>query len=148
MLSLDFVSISISSKESLSQSSRVLSFLDSRRIFPKGGGEYLIFGSESQLSQKLPEFAEIYVARKDKKKLRARLLLRESMRGTGKKMSKYTKVRYVPKDIRSLINLNVYENKVALFLWSEIPEAIIIDNKDAADSFRSYFEFMWEKAKA
>jgi HTH-type transcriptional regulator, sugar sensing transcriptional regulator len=112
----------------------------------KEGEEYLIFGSENQLSTRMPEFAQILVSRKDKKKLRARILLKESMKGTGKKMSEYTKVRFVPKTWRSLVNINVYGSKVALFLWSETPEAIIIDNKDAADTFRSYFEFMWENA--
>jgi sugar-specific transcriptional regulator TrmB len=113
----------------------------------KEGDEYLIFGSENQLSKRLPEFAQIYVSRKDRKKLRARILLKETMKGSGRKMSKYTKVRFVSKNINSLVNLNVYGNKVSLFVWSETPEAVIIDNKDAADTFRSYFEFMWANAK-
>ena len=113
----------------------------------KEGDEYLIFGSENQLSKRLPEFAQIYVSRKDRKKLRARILLKETMKGSGRKMSKYKKVRFVSKNINSLVNLNVYGNKVSLFVWSETPEAVIIDNKDAADTFRSYFEFMWANAK-
>lgn len=111
------------------------------------GGEYLILGSENQLSEIMPVYSKIYVARKDKKKLRARILIRESVRDKSRKMSKYTRVRYVPADVRSPANINVYGDKVAIFLWAEIPEAVIIDNKDAADSFRSYFEFMWKNAK-
>jgi hypothetical protein len=34
-----------------------------------------------------------------------------------------------------------------MLVWGEIPEAVIIDNKETADAFRSYFEFMWEHAK-
>lgn len=113
----------------------------------KAGEEYLIFGSENQFSKKMPVYAEIYVARKDKKKIKARILVNEKLRSFGSKMSKYTEVRYVPNEVRSLSNINVYKNKVAIFIWSEIPEAIIIDNKDTADSFRSYFEFMWNCAK-
>jgi len=108
--------------------------------------EYLIFGSENQLSQKMPVYAEIFVARKDKKKLKARILMNERFRKLGRKMSKYTLVKYVPHGVRSFSNINIYKNKVGIFIWSEIPEAIIIDNKETADSFRSYFEFMWSHA--
>lgn len=111
------------------------------------GEEYLIFGSENQLSQKMPVYAEIYVARKDKKKLRARILMNKKFKKIGHKMSKYTEVKYVPKEVRSFSNINIYKNKVAILIWSEIPEAIIIDNKETTDSFRSYFEFMWKSAK-
>jgi hypothetical protein len=52
----------------------------------KKGDEYLIFGSENQISKRMPIFAQIFVARKDKKKLRARILMRVDL--VGKKMSK------------------------------------------------------------
>jgi sugar-specific transcriptional regulator TrmB len=113
----------------------------------KQGEEYLVFGTESQISERLPVYAEIYVARKDKKKLKARMLIRESLRKTGHKKSKYTEVRYVPANIRSFSNINVYGNKVAILTWGSTPEAIIIDNKDNAETFRGYFEFMWQNAE-
>jgi HTH-type transcriptional regulator, sugar sensing transcriptional regulator len=109
--------------------------------------EYLIFGSENQLSERMPVFAQIFVARKDKKKLRARILIRRGLKGRRKKMSKYTRARYVPSDVMSPANINVYSNKVAILVWSEIPEAIIIDNAGVAATFKSYFELMWKIAK-
>lgn len=112
----------------------------------KYGEEYLIFGSENQLREKMPVYAKIYVARKDAKKLRARILVREGLK--GKKMSKYTKAKYVPKNVKSPASVNVYGNKVSVILWSHTPEAIIIENKEAAETFKAYFEFMWKNAKA
>jgi len=106
---------------------------------------YLMIGAEGQLSEKLPVFAEIHVARKDEKKLSARLLTRKGI--AGKKMSKYTKIRYFPKEMSSKISMTIYGDKVALIIWSDNPEAIIIDNKEAAYTFRNYFEFMWKYAK-
>jgi len=50
--------------------------------------------------------------------------------------------------MKTSININIYKQKIALLLWSDVPEAIIIDNLDAADTLRSYFEFMWENAKS
>ena len=55
-------------------------------------------------------------------------------------------MRYVPKCVLSPAVTTVYKDKVAIILWTVIPEAIIIDNKDAAESYRSYFEFMWKHA--
>ncbi len=107
--------------------------------------EYLIMGSEGKLSDRMPEFSKIFVARKDKRKLRARILIRETRKAKPK--SKYTSVRYVPVDVISPANVSIYKDKVAMILWSEIPEAIIIDNADVAQTFRSYFEFMWKHAK-
>jgi len=49
----------------------------------------------------------------------------------------------VPQEVISPSNITIYKNKVAMILWSEIPEAIIIDNEDVAKTFKSYFEFMW-----
>ena len=109
------------------------------------GEEYLMFGSEGQLSKRMPEFSRIYVAKKDQKKLKARILLRQA---NGEKvLSKYTAMKSVPTDVVSLTSVSVYKNKVSLLLWSETPEAIIIDHEDTAKTFRSYFEFMWKKAK-
>ena len=41
---------------------------------------------------------------------------------------------------------NIYGNKIAIIVWSEPPEAVIIENKDAAESYRSYFEVLWKAA--
>ncbi len=109
------------------------------------GEEYLVMGSEGQLSERMPEFAKIFVARKDEKKLKARILIRSTRRSKPK--SRYTKARFVPQDVVSPANVDIYKNKVNIILWSEVPEAIIIDNEDVAETFRSYFEFMWKHAK-
>lgn len=111
----------------------------------KRGEEYLVIGLEGQLSERMPTFAEIFVARKDKKKLKARVILR-STRGIKKKISKYTSIKYVPANVISPANITIYGEKVAIVMWSEIPEAVIIENKEAAAAFKAYFEFMWVNA--
>jgi len=107
--------------------------------------EYLIMGSEGQLSERMPTFSRIFVAKKDRKKLRARILIRETR--ASKPHSKHTTFRYVPQDVISPSNVTIYKGKVAMILWSEVPEGIIIDDEDVAKTFRSYFEFMWKHAK-
>ena len=107
-------------------------------------GEYLVIGMEGQLSQRLPTFAAVFASRKDAKRLRSRVLVRDT--GSAKLLSDYTSIRYVPEETVSPVNINIYGEKVALIIWSDNPEAIIIDNPVAAKAFRSYFEFMWKHA--
>jgi len=41
---------------------------------------------------------------------------------------------------------SIYGNKVAIFSWQgNSPDAFVIDNKEVADSFRKWFEFMYLK---
>ncbi|MBI4440887.1 hypothetical protein HY639_01850 [Candidatus Woesearchaeota archaeon] len=108
------------------------------------GGEYLIMGSEGQLSERMPTYARIFVARKDQKRIRARILIREGVVATGNIRSKFTKVRHVPQEVISPAVTNIYGDKIAIIIWSETPEAIIIHNADTAKTYRSYFEFMWK----
>jgi len=110
----------------------------------KDGEEHYIIGSEGQLTQRMPTFAKIFVARKDKKKLHAKVLLRKGRFSDVR--SKYAKVRFLPQDVQSQSVTNIYGDKVAIILWSEIPEAIIIDDKSTAETYKLYFEFMWKNA--
>jgi hypothetical protein len=93
----------------------------------------------------MPTFARIFVVRKDSKKLRARVLLRKGR--FSEVRSKYSRVRYLPNETVSKSVTNIYGNKVAVILWSEIPEAIIIDDKSTSETYKGYFEFMWSNAK-
>jgi len=45
------------------------------------------------------------------------------------------------------ITMDIYGNKVAILMWTEPPEAVIIENKSVADSFRDYFEILWKSAR-
>ena len=103
-----------------------------------------VFGSEGQLSDKMPVFVRQYMRRQDEGQIKTRNLVRK---GRKRKYSKGTKYKYVEKDVRSNVVTNIYGDKIAILIWTEDPEAIIIKNKTAADSYRSYFDFMWDAAK-
>ena len=42
---------------------------------------------------------------------------------------------------------NVFNDKTAIIIWSENPIGILIDNKDTAESFKKYFDILWELSK-
>lgn len=54
----------------------------------------------------------------------------------------------VPKSIESPVVTNIYGDKITIIIWTDEPEGRIIENKAAAKSYRSYFEFMWNNARS
>lgn len=106
--------------------------------------ENLVFGNESQLEERMPAYQKQFVRQLKEKKIKVREIVRED-RHTLTSNPKQT--RYVPKNIISPVVTNIYRGKIALIIWTDEPQGIIIENQAAADAYRSYFEFMWEHAK-
>jgi len=57
------------------------------------------------------------------------------------------KVRYL-EEIKSPATTTIYEDKVAIHVLTDKPVVIIIKNKDIAEGYRNYFEFLWKRAKS
>jgi len=57
-----------------------------------------------------------------------------------------TDLRFMPREFVSPAGIDISDDKVAIFLWGESPYAIVIDDKNIAQSFQSYFEFLWSGA--
>jgi sugar-specific transcriptional regulator TrmB len=108
------------------------------------GENNLIFGSESQLEERLPAFQKQFIRQLKENKISVKEIVRE---GRDQKTSNPKKTRYVPESIESPVVTNIYGDKIALIIWTEDPEGIIIENPAAAKAYRSYFEFMWKHAK-
>ncbi|HII71745.1 TPA: hypothetical protein HA265_03245 [Candidatus Woesearchaeota archaeon] len=109
-----------------------------------GNKENLVFGSESQLEEHMPEFQKQFVRMLKENNITVREIVREDR---GSSTSDPKKTRYVPKMVESPVVTNIYGRKIALIVWTDEPEGIIIENEAAAKAYRSYFEFMWKHAK-
>ena len=103
-----------------------------------------VFGSEGKFSEKMPEFALQFDRLKKENNIRTKLLLRKGRKELDKKTSEY---RYVPNISESSAVTNIYGDKIAIIIWTDEPEGIIIENSAAAKAYKSYFDFMWSKAK-
>ncbi len=104
---------------------------------------YYVLGAEGQFTKEMPYYAPIFRKRKEQKKLKTKIFVRK----TKNKKSKYTQYKKIPSDIESPATINIYNNKVAIFMWEETPQAILIENKDVARTLENYFNFMWKHAK-
>jgi sugar-specific transcriptional regulator TrmB len=102
------------------------------------------FGSEGQLSTRLPEFVKQFDRLKGENKISTKLIIRKGRRELDKKNSVY---RYMESVSESPAVTNIYGNKIAIVIWTEEPEGVIIENAAAAKAFKSYFDVLWSHAK-
>jgi sugar-specific transcriptional regulator TrmB len=101
---------------------------------------YLVFGEEGRFQKLLPIESEQFMRKIENAKIKEKVLVRK-----GEKIvkSKNSQFRYVPEDYLSPTSTVVYGDKVAILIWSEPLLVVLVENKDVADSYRSYFSLLW-----
>jgi len=115
-------------------------FLDIART----GKNNYAFGSEGQFSEKMPEFALQFDRLKKENKIRTQLLIRKGRKELDNKTTEY---RYLPNISKSPAVTNIYGDRVAIIIWTDEPEGVIIENKAVAEAYKSYFDNMWKHGK-
>ncbi|MEM4641300.1 MAG: helix-turn-helix domain-containing protein [Candidatus Pacearchaeota archaeon] len=109
------------------------------------GKENLVIDSSGVFVEKMPYYAPHFIKGLEKNKIRVRHIVRK---GKNIHPSKTTEVRFFSKKLKeTTVTTNIYNDKIAIILWTDVPEAIIIENKGAADCYRDYFEILWEHAE-
>ena len=81
---------------------------------------------------------------KKEKRIKTQLLLRKGRKEISGKDSEH---RYLPGLSESPAVTNIYGDKIAIIVWTDEPEAIVIENAAAAKAYKSYFDFMWKHSK-
>lgn len=109
--------------------------------------EYVCLGSRARLREVLGDYFEIFQKRKQRLKIKSRLLFDKSFKNSTYLEKVYGNIRFLSKEYNSPISTFIYNNKVAIIISKEIPIAFVLENKELADSFRSYFELLWRTAK-
>ncbi len=119
----------------------------------KKGEEYHVF-SVSVHPKILDRYRRLFGrfhARRAEKGIRIKMLIDEKLKqtlGSDREATPLTKVKYMPSSIFTPAALAIYHDKVLISIAGENPSAMIIQNKEVADSFRAYFDLVWgEEAK-
>lgn len=108
------------------------------------GEDNYVYGSEGQFSERMPEFAHQFLRMKKEKGMKTFMILRKGREEIDTSKKNY---RYAPGIKESPAVTNIYGNKVAIIIWTDEPEGIIIENAAAAKAYKSYFDFMWKHSK-
>ncbi len=111
------------------------------------GKENLVIDSSGSFIEKMPFYAPHFIKALKTNNISVRhISLKEKKNEIGK--NSQTKVRFFTKEMRgSPIATNIYADKIALIIWSDVPEAVIIKNKAAAEAYKNYFEIIWNSSK-
>jgi len=107
-----------------------------------------VFGSSGRFRDVLGTYFYQFQKRKTRLKILTHHLVSERVKGTdiiGKKP--YGITRYLPKEYESPTSIIAYDNKVATFVWTEMPIAFLIESRQVANSYRNYFKLLWKMAK-
>ena len=101
-----------------------------------------------RLGEIMGPFYNFFQKRKKELSIKHRMIVNESLRGTKYINTVYAKKRFLPeKTISPYTTTFIYGEKVAIFIWLEQPIIFVIESKELAESYRLYFEFLWEIAK-
>lgn len=81
-----------------------------------------------------------------KKKHKFRMILdsKENTFFKDRKLEGISSIRFMNKNFTSPAAIDVFDDKVYIFLWDEEPFAFMIQNKNIARGFKSYFNFLWK----
>ena len=102
-----------------------------------------VWGDDGNFGKRMPIFSSQFIRDQNLHKTKTRMITRTR----EVSYSKGTTYGFVNNQTKSNVAVNIYGDKIALVIWTKIPEAIIIENGAAAKAFKSYFEFMWKNAK-
>ncbi len=105
--------------------------------------EILILGASPLAYETLQFYFKWYDKTRKEKKIKTRII------ATDKKIKRipFAEIRYLPEKYSNPVSVNIYGDKTAIILWASEPLAIVIKNKEIANSYRNYFKLMWKIGK-
>lgn len=117
----------------------------------KKGEEYYSWGVYPIQDEKYHIYWEKDHIRRKKSGIKCKLLFNQ---GTDKEILKNRnkfwgcEARYMPSLMKTPAWFMVYKNVTGIFLQSKKPVVVEIVNQEIADSFKAYFDDLWNKSKA
>jgi len=103
----------------------------------------LTYGSEGNFSGILRFYFKHYLRRLEKTKIKMKVIFNYD--DTKKPFKwKFAEVKYVPKHYKTPTETTIYGNKVAIFLLTKEPKAILIRSKNISESYKKYFNLLWK----
>jgi len=107
--------------------------------------EYLIYSTRNNFTNAMPKYREYFREMRLAKKIRQKVIIADDERKPNRP---YQEKRYIPKEFASPVNMQIYNNKVVIFMWDATPPvAVVFEGEKVSTSFRHMFETMWKQAK-
>ncbi len=114
------------------------------------GGAYYDFGVSGTFKEVMGSYFYTWQKKKKEKHMRPRVIFNKSVRETKPELIKeyVGEYRFHPEDFTSMTDTFIYNDTVVLVIWTaKPPVAIVIKNKENAQSYRNQFLLMWKNSK-
>lgn len=110
----------------------------------KSNTEILDFGAEYKIKEFLPSYYQMWDKERCEKSITMRIIANIRFKPASIPM---TLIRYIPSEFHSSVSTYIFDQRVALVMWVENPLAILIEDKAVYESYKSYFEYLWQTAQ-
>ena len=115
----------------------------------KGEYDYIFGASQGHDVKRADLFFLRYYKKKKKKGFSSKIIFNENVRGnksrTGLHKEAPNEIRFLHQD--TFTEINFYKDTVLFVMLFKKPIVIRVKNKEAADSFKKFFDTMWKQAK-
>jgi len=120
-----------------------------RDILRNSDGEHLLIGAISREDEVIPGFFKEWNKQRQKKKIKLKILhkmsAKEKIMSKKDFMGKYFDTKFLPEEIENPAVINIYGDRVVNVLWKKNqPLCFLLINKEIADSYRKYFDYLWK----
>lgn len=105
--------------------------------------EILVLGATGKIAQVMPYYFPGFEKKRIKSKIKLKLLFNASLKDKKITKREVAQVRFLPKSYSSPIPTLVYKDKVVILIW-KAPSAIVIEDKEIAQTYRKYFNLLWK----
>ncbi len=109
--------------------------------------EAMMIGAGGFGHDRMPRYWISFNRKRIKRGIRWKELVIERMRNHPMLKEKFIESKFLPKELTGPPNVIwIYGNKVTNILWLETtPIAFVVNDKQIAESYRRYFNFLWNK---
>ena len=66
----------------------------------------------------------------------------------GRKKEGISEIKFMKKGFKSPASIDIFQDNVYILLWDEEPYVFTIKNRNIAEGFKIYFNFLWNASKA
>jgi HTH-type transcriptional regulator, sugar sensing transcriptional regulator len=111
-----------------------------------GCKEYVSYGSAGEFLEIMKHDFLLYQKEKRKRKIKSRVILGTASRKKEIVTESHAKFRFIDDKFMTPTTTWVFQDKVAIVVWSVKPIATLIQSDNLAKAYRSYFEILWKSA--
>lgn len=109
--------------------------------------EYVSFGSGGQFAEVMGHDFLLYQKEKQTRHIKSKVILGKSSKRKPIVTKAYAQFRFIDDKYMTPTTTWIYNDKIAIVVWTEIPIATLIKSRDVANAYRAYFELLWKSAK-